>query len=180
MSPRHRAYPGDKYTATGYLQSQGLAGDSVTVELLSSDAAAGARPANDKAGKIVATQQVTLGGDQEVVPVPFEMIPDAIGRKTLTLRVVPPAQDTYAGDNQQEVDMEIVDHKTKVLLFAGGPTREYQFLRNQLRRDKDMVVDIYLQTGVEGISQDAQRNPGRLPDHPRGAVRLRLHRCLRP
>ena len=36
-----RAYPGDKYTATGYLQAQGMAGQTVTVELLSSDAAAG-------------------------------------------------------------------------------------------------------------------------------------------
>ena len=37
-----RAYPGDKYTATGYLQSQGLAGQTVSVELLSSEASAGA------------------------------------------------------------------------------------------------------------------------------------------
>jgi hypothetical protein len=150
-----RAYPGDKYTATGYLQAQGMAGQTVNVELLSSDAAAGARGADERPAKVVATQQVTLGGDGEVVPVPFEMVPDAVGRKTLALRVVPPPRDSYAGDDQQEVDIEIVDRKTRVLLFAGGPTREYQFLRNQLRRDKDMVVDVLLQTGAEGISQDA-------------------------
>ena len=103
----------------------------------------------------MATQQVTLGGDGEVVPVPFEMVPDAAGRKTLALRVVPPPRDTYAGDDQQEVDIDFVDRKTHVLLFAGGPTREYQFLRNQLRRDKDVSVDVLLQTGAEGISQDA-------------------------
>ena len=40
------------------------------------------------------------------------------------------------GDDQQEVDVEIVDRKTKVLLVASGPTREYTFLRNQLQRDK--------------------------------------------
>src|SRR5262249_49837713 len=38
-----RAYPGDKYTATGYLQAQGLAGQTVTVELLSSEATSGGR-----------------------------------------------------------------------------------------------------------------------------------------
>ncbi|HVU86936.1 MAG TPA: vWA domain-containing protein [Pirellulales bacterium] len=150
-----RAYPGDKYTATGYLQAQGLAGQTVTVELLASDAAPGARDAGAKAGTVVATRQVVLGGDGEVVPVAFEMVPDAVGRKTLSLRVVPPRQDSYAGDDLQEVDIEIVDRKTKVLLFAGGPTREYQFLRNQLRRDKDMIVDVLLQTGEEGMSQDA-------------------------
>ncbi|HEY4310463.1 MAG TPA: vWA domain-containing protein [Pirellulales bacterium] len=150
-----RAYPGDKYTATGYLQAQGMAGQTVTVELLASDMPSGGGEARANAGTVVASQQVTLGGDGEVVPVPFEMVPDAVGRKTLALRVVAPRQDSYAGDNQQEVDIEIVDRKTKVLLFAGGPTREYQFLRNQLRRDKDMIVNVLLQTGEEGISQDA-------------------------
>ena len=150
-----RAYPGDKYTATGYLQSQGLAGQTVTVELLSSDASAGARESGGKSGDVVATQKVTLGGDGEVVPVPFELVPDAIGRKTLGLRVARVAKDSYAGDDHQEVDIEIVDRKSKILLIAGGPTREYQFLRNQLRREKDMVVDVLLQTGEEGISQDA-------------------------
>ena len=150
-----RAYPGDKYTATGYLQAQGMAGQNVVVELYSGEGATGARAADDRLGKLVATQQATLGGDGEVLPVTFDLIPDAVGRKTLSLRVVAPPRDAYAGDNRQDVDIEIVDRKTKVLLFAGGPTREYQFLRNQLRRDKDMVVDVLLQTGAEGISQDA-------------------------
>ena len=39
-------------------------------------------------------------------------------------------------DNQREVDVDIVDRKNRVLLFAGGPSREYQFLRNMLRRSE--------------------------------------------
>ncbi len=146
-----RAYPGDRYTATGYLQGQGMAGKSVQVELTSRAAEASA----NGEGKLEASHQVTLGGDGEVVPVKFELTPDETGRRTLRLTVRPPASDRNPADNQQEADVEIVDRKTRVLLFAGGPTREYQFLRNQLRRDRDMVVDVLLQTGVEGISQDA-------------------------
>jgi len=149
-----RAYPGDKYTATGYLQAQGMPGQTVTVELLSSEASTGGR-IDEKSAKVEATEQVTLGPDGEVTPVKFELVPDVVGRKTLRLRVIPPPRDAYAGDDQQEVDIEIVDRKTKVLLFAGGPSREYQFLRNQLRRDKEIVVDVLLQTGSEGVSQDA-------------------------
>lgn len=149
-----RAYPGDRYVATGYLQAQGLAGRNVTVELFSRDAASGAAAANEQ-GLSEGVQQVTLGGDGEVVPVKFELVPSEVGRRTLRLRVRPPAEDHYAGDDQQEVDIEVVDRKTRVLLFAGGPSREYQFLRNQLRRDKDVIVDVLLQTGSEGISQDA-------------------------
>ena len=44
------------------------------------------------------------------------------------LRVKAPPEDSNAGDDQQEVDVEIVDRKTKVLLVASGPTREYIFL----------------------------------------------------
>ncbi|HQU42743.1 MAG: hypothetical protein B7Z73_02915, partial [Planctomycetia bacterium 21-64-5] len=146
-----RAYPGDHYTATGYLQAQGLAGKSVLVELTSRPADAAA----NSDGKLEASQQVTLGGDGEVVPVKFDLAPTETGRRTLKLAVRPPSDDRNPSDNQQEADVEIVDRKTRVLLFAGGPTREYQFVRNQFRRDRDMIVDVLLQTGVEGISQDA-------------------------
>jgi len=169
-----RAYPGDKYTATGYLQSQGLSGQTVTVELLASDAASGNKPGQAQ-GTVVASRQVTLGGDGEVVPVAFELVPDAVGRKTLSLRVAAPRQDSYAGDNQQEVDIEIVDRKTRILLFAGGPTREYQFLRNQLRRDKDITVDVLLQTGEEGISQDAHEI---LTEFPATREELYAYDCI--
>ncbi|HJT30775.1 MAG TPA: vWA domain-containing protein [Pirellulales bacterium] len=157
-----RAYPGDRYTVTGFLQAQGLAGKSVTVELESRDATEKAAAE----GKLEATQEVTLGGDGEVVPVRFELTPTEAGRRTLKLRVRPPAADRNPSDNQQEADVEIVDRKTRVLLFAGGPTREYQFLRNQLRRDRDVVVDVFLQSGAAGISQDAHTILDAFPTTP--------------
>ena len=64
----------------------------------------------------------------------------------------------------QDADVEIVDRKNRVLLIAGGPTREYQFLRNQLRRDHDTVVDVLLQTAQPGISQDANEILDHFPD----------------
>ncbi len=82
------------------------------------------------------------------------------GRRTLQLRVKLPNQREIAADNSdqlREADVEIVDRKNRVLLIAGGPTREYQFLRNQLRRDKDTIVDVLLQTAEHGASQDANQ-----------------------
>ncbi len=96
-----------------------------------------------------------LGGNSEITPVKFTLSPGDAGRRTFRFEVKPPAEDRNTGDNAQEVDIEVIDHKTKVLLFASGPTREYIFLRNQLRRDSEMVVDVYLQSGQKGISQDA-------------------------
>lgn len=146
-----RAFPGDPYTVTGDLQAQGLAGKSVAVRLFSRDATA---PASSE-GKLEANQNITLGGDGEVVPVRFELTSSEAGRRTLELRVIAPPEDSDPADNVREADVEIVDRQTRVLLFAGGPSREYQFLRNQLRRDRDVIVDVLLQTAGEGVSQDA-------------------------
>lgn len=152
-----RAYPGDSFQVTGYLQSQGLAGRQVTVELAMSEA--GSEGSGSAA--VERTERVTLGGDSEIVPVRFE-IPgqETAGRRVLRLRVKPINEDKDVSDNQREVDVEVVDRKNRVLLFAGGPTREYQFLRNMLRRSElaksgDMTVDVLLQTAAPGISQDA-------------------------
>ena len=97
------------------------------------------------------------------------MVPDAIGRKTLCLRVVPPRQDTYPATISRKSTSKSSTARQRSCLFAGGPTREYQFLRNQLRRDKDMIVDVLLQTGEEGMSQDANEILEGLPRLARGA-----------
>ncbi|MEX0713223.1 MAG: hypothetical protein WD278_12785 [Pirellulales bacterium] len=161
-----RAYPGDSYTATGYIQAQGLAGKVVNLELYSRDAASGPAPGPGQAGQLEDSQELVLGGDGEVVPVTFTLTPSVVGRRTLRLRVAAPAEDRHTGDNQQEVDIEVVDRKSRVLLFAGGPSREYQFLRNQLRRDRNVEVDVLLQTGSQGISQDAHQILGEFPLQP--------------
>ncbi len=44
-----------------------------------------------------------------------------------------------------------------MLTIAGGPTREYQFVRNLLFRDASIELDTWLQTGKPGMSQDADR-----------------------
>jgi hypothetical protein len=151
-----RAFPGDRYTVTGYLQAQRMAGRVMSVQLLSRE---GGRE-NEKStgpGQVEATEHVTLGGDGEVVPVKFEITPDKVGRRTLTLRVETAVGEGRPGDNQREVDVEIVDHKNRVLLFSGGPSREYQFLRSLLFRDRSTTVDVLLQTAQPRISQDASK-----------------------
>ncbi len=146
-----RAYPSDKFSVTGFIQAQGLADKDVTVELLQRSGS----DANGEPLALVEKRQVTLAGDGETTSVKFELPSGSVGRRTLSLRLTPPQGDRNPQDNQRDAVVEVVDRKTKVLLFAGGPSREYQFLRNQLRRDKDVTVDVLLQTGTSGISQDA-------------------------
>ena len=112
------------------------------------------------------TERVTLGGRGEVVPIKFEITPSEGGRRTYRLRVKAPPVDTNSSDDEQAVDVEIVDRKSKVLLIASGPTREYVFLRNVLHRDKQTVVDVWLQSAIGTVSQDANQILTELPSTP--------------
>ncbi|MEN6459246.1 MAG: VWA domain-containing protein [Thermoguttaceae bacterium] len=167
-----RAYPGDHYTVTAYLQSQGLAGKLVTVQVFSRAATNSTASRSNRtrkvsnssdAGELLQSQQVTLGGEGDVVPVKFDLVSNAPGRRTLCVRIQTPAQDRNPADNSREADIEIVDRKNRVLLVADGPTREYQFLRNQLFRDRYTTVDVLLQSGRPGMSQEAKSILDRFP-----------------
>jgi len=148
-----RAYPGDRYTATGYLQASGMAGRRATVELWVVAADQGATPSGG--GELAESREVVLGPDGQVLPVRFAILPKAPGRQTLTLKVRTSPAGGGALDDHREADVEIVARKSRVLLLAGGPMREYRFLRGLLHRDKSVAVDVLLQSGGAGISQEA-------------------------
>lgn len=147
-----RAYPGDPFDIIGYIQGSNVGARTVTVELLmrktSPDAAA-------ESGTLVEKKEISIPESGETVAVRFEVVPDELGWRTYCLRVQAPEEDRNPTDNAQEADVEIVDQKTKVLLFAGGPSREYRFLRTMLYRDKGVEVDVLLQSAPSGISQEA-------------------------
>ena len=75
-----------------------------------------------------------------MVPVSFDIEPGEPGTFVFQLRVKAPPDDGNPRDNEREAEMEVVDRKTRVLLFASGPMRDYHFLRNQLHRDNTMNV----------------------------------------
>jgi len=148
-----RVYPGDSFNMTGYVQAYGLIGRSVRVELVSLPDAS----ANDENAQETFEEErrVTLGPDGEIVSLKFDVSPTQQGRRTFRLRVISPAEDQDPRDNMRSATVQIVDRKNRVLLFAGGPAREFRFLRNLLYRDRDTTVVVCLQTGQPGMAQEA-------------------------
>jgi len=154
-----RVFPADRFTVTGYLQPQGLEGRQVRVELAEIPAAGvNPDPSAPAAVRVIDAADVVLGADGELVPVRFD-VPglESPGRRSLVVRVQPPAGDRQPGDDAQTAEIEVVDQVTHVLLMAGGPGREYQFMRNVLDRDRSFAVDVLLGTTAAGISQDARK-----------------------
>lgn len=150
-APR-RVYPGDKFALTAVLQASGSKPISTQVQLLD-----GLDDPDKELTEVVDSREVELPADGSLVSVRFEMSPETVGRRRLGVRVVPPPEDQNVEDNFREARYEVVARKLRVLAIAGGPTREYQFVRNLLFRDESVELDVWLQTAREGLSQDADR-----------------------
>ncbi len=148
-APR-RVYPGDKFALSAVLQASGSQSLNAQVQLLD-----GLDDSDAELTEVIDSQEVELPADGTLVPIRFEMSPETVGRRRLAVRVVPPADDQNAEDNAREARYEVVARRLRVLAVAGGPTREYQFIRNLLFRDDSVQLDVWLQTAQAGISQDA-------------------------
>jgi uncharacterized membrane protein HdeD (DUF308 family) len=171
-----RVYPGDKFTMTGFVQAYGLEGRLVKVELLSSTPTTtgdGADPSKEPTFE--EEQSLRLVKDGEVQTVKFEATPGEAGLKQYLLRVVAPDEDIEPRDNEKTAQVQVVERKTRVLLMAGGPTREFRFLRNQLYRDRDTSLDVLLQSGSAGMSQEADNV---LDEFPQLADELFEYDCI--
>ncbi len=148
-----RVYPGDRFAVTGYVQAFDLKDRNVKLELFSKPADEGDEDAPEEFEE---ERRVRLLDDGEIITVKFDINPnDEQGRRRYRLAVQTVEGDLDERDNVKTADVEVVDRKNRVLLMAGGPTREYRFLRNQLFRDKDTTVDVLLQTARPGIAQEA-------------------------
>lgn len=75
----------------------------------------------------------------------------------------PSGRDADESDNTLSTRIEFVDQPTRVLLAAGGPARDYHFLRDQLHRDDQFACDVLLQSAAGAVTQDAGRVLTSLP-----------------
>ena len=154
-----RVYPNDKFTVSAVLQATGGKNLEVTVDLFDEldkpefDINDPQRLPKTK----IDSKKLTLDGDGELSGIEFELEPKTVGRRCLAIEI---QWDGAAADQNQEDDAqgaryEVVARKLRVLTIAGGPTREYRFVRNLLFREKSIRLDTWLQSGGPGISQDA-------------------------
>ena len=190
-APR-RVYPGDKFTVTATLQASGPQPVQVDVELLdglddhssvessgerSDGNAANANGSNQQSGPnnlprdVIERRSLELPVDGTLVPVRFEMEPESVGRRRVAVRVLAAGGDRNGVDQNPRDDTgdaryEVVARKLRVLAIAGGPTREYRFVRNLYYRDRSMDLDVWLQTGQSGMSQDADQLLTKFPSDP--------------
>ena len=160
---------GDAFEVTALLQSSGVrdwledqnrSGElSVLVELLRRD------PDTNET-TVVDSQDLKVGEDGVPVEVTFSQSPTSPAEVEYSVQVRPPASflESREDDNLVSRTVNIFDRPTRVLMIAGGPMRDYRFAKNVLYRHQSMEVDVWLQTGSVGISQDADEVLFDFPD----------------
>jgi hypothetical protein len=160
QAPTH-VHINDGFTITAFITGQGLARQPIVVELLSKLEQDEGEPA------VIQLRDEQLLEDGVPITVPFDFVPTEAGRRMFRVRVRPAKKVAELAEEfvQDEVGIEVVDRKTNVLLVAGGPMRDYQLVRNLLHRDKTIDVDVLLQTGVPGISQESDNVIFDFPDN---------------
>ncbi len=144
-----RVLPGDTFQIKCLVKAFGLAGTPVQVFLSSVD------EKGEQAESIEAETTIVLAGDGEAVPISFSTMQSGQGKRRYVVRIAPVAGERDLRDNERAELVEFVVRPIRVLVMAGGPTREFRFLRNQLYRDQDVSLSVWLQSAQNGADQEA-------------------------
>ena len=144
-----RVFPGDRFKVKALITSFGLEGTSARVKLYSVDSK------NTEAEIEEDEDDIRLGADGEPMPVSFEVKQDETGKRRYSVRVEPIDRESETRDNQRSAVVSVIERKTNILLMAGGPTREFRFLRNQLYRDDSVTTHVWLQSAKPGADQES-------------------------
>lgn len=171
MGPR-KIYRGDGFSLQGQvlLRSQTEQAAEIEVKSWKVD-----NKGNESPSSIAPrSQSFNLRPDRpENVELEYSNLPT--GTIRFQIRAKPLANEIDVTDNTAWFEVEVVDKKAKVLLLAGGPSREFKFLRDQLYRDPNVVVHVLLQSADEGSDQESDVQ---LVKFPLNREELESYDCL--
>ena len=153
-----RVFPDDAFKIDIVLQSRGLEGETVQVRLSAK------QEGSEETPVLFDQKPVQLPPDGEPVSLSFELQQNQQGKRRFFVEVDSPEGEMDASDNQQSTLVQVIERKNRVLLVAGGPTRDYQFLRNQLFRDENVELDVWLQLARPGADQESDQLLFRFPE----------------
>ena len=159
-----RVLPKDDFKLAVVLKSFGFENRQVRVTLTSTADDESLPEGESPAETIEDDQTVELPVDGTPLPLEFELRAEMEGKRRYRVEVETLAGDANLKDNIGEVVVDAILRETKIMLVAGGPSREFRFLRNQLYRDKNFSSDVWLQSASQGADQEAARLLEQFPE----------------
>ncbi|MDG3008269.1 vWA domain-containing protein [Paludisphaera mucosa] len=147
----------DPTTVSVVVEARGLRDADATVVL--------ERRINDGAWEPVGSQRVVLGEDGVLKRATFRVVPAVVGQYEYRAKVEDAGPELTEDDNVATAAARVVRRQIRVLLIAGGPSPEVQFLRNALMRDQQVEFAGWLQHADPGFRQPGDRPITRLPNN---------------
>ncbi|WP_165226274.1 VWA domain-containing protein [Aquisphaera insulae] len=111
----------------------------------------------------VASQRIPLGDDGIQKRTSFRIVPKVIGQYEYRARVEDAGPELTRDDNVATAMVRVVRQQIRVLMIAGSPSPEMQFLRNALQRDQHVAFAAWLQHADPGYRQPGDKPISRLP-----------------
>lgn len=111
----------------------------------------------------VGREEVTFDEESGARRVNFKITPDAIGEIEFRAQVADLGTELTEADNFATHAMKVVRQQIRVLMIAGAPSTEVQFLRNALVRDAGLEFACWLQSAGAGYEQVGTQPIRRLP-----------------
>jgi hypothetical protein len=119
---------------------------------------------NDGSWEPLGSRRVALGEDGILKRTTFRITPKVVGQYEFRAKVEDGGPELTQDDNIATVAVKVVRQQIRVLLIAGGPSPEVQFLRNALMRDQHVEFAAWMQHSDPGFRQPGDRPIPRLPN----------------
>jgi hypothetical protein len=119
---------------------------------------------NDGGFEPLGSQRIVLGEDGLLKRTTFRVTPKVVGSYEFRARVEDAGPELTREDNVSTAEVKVVRQQIRVLLIAGGPSPELQFLRNALMRDPHVEFAAWQQHADPGFRQPGDRPILRLPN----------------
>jgi hypothetical protein len=112
----------------------------------------------------VANQRIPLGDDGIQKRTSFRIVPKVVGQYEYRARIEDAGPELTRDDNSATATVRVVRQQIRVLMIAGSPSPEVQFLRNALQRDQHVAFAAWLQHADPGYRQPGDKPITRLPN----------------
>lgn len=159
-----RVFLGDPVVVDVRVDEVGFDGEPVKVELVNVFEPRGEAPGSPV--RVQAIEAIFPQGRADTT-VSFRFEPRGIGKHRLTARIEPRPEETFSNDNERTLAVEVVKEASRVLLISGGPSYEYRFLKNLLRRDSRIFLAAWLMSADADFPQEGNVSLKKLPATPK-------------
>ncbi len=160
---------GEAFDLSAFIQAKGLAGEQVEVQLF-------VKPDDDNKAKptLLKKKNITIKDDAPL-ELKFQQKSSVAGdlEYIMQVRLKNSRKESNLLDNEIRKTIHILDRKTRILLIASGPMRDYRFVRNMLFRHSSIDLDVWLQTvDPSTVGQVSQESNNLLTKFPETAAEL--------